>query len=133
MASPFGNYTTQILDRWHGPGSSNRIPRVTENNKNWTTFSDLYVHDGDFLRISNITLGYDLSRLMPKKVFSQARLYASVLNAFTFTKYEGMDPEVGYGIDTRENGAHIDAMSQGIDLGSDPRTRTYLVGLNVKF
>lgn len=133
MSSPFGNYTTQILDRWHGPGSSNRIPRVTENNKNWTTFSDLYVHDGDFLRISNITLGYDLSRLTSKKIFGQARLYASVLNAFTFTKYEGMDPEVGYGIDTRENGALIDAMSQGIDLGYYPRTRTYLVGLNVKF
>jgi hypothetical protein len=44
-----------------------------------------------------------------------------------------MDPEVGYGIDTRENGALIDAMSQGIDLGYYPRTRTYLVGLNVKF
>jgi TonB-dependent starch-binding outer membrane protein SusC len=124
MASPFGNYTSAILDRWHGPGSSNTIPRVTENNSNWTSFSDLYVHDGDFLRISNITLGYDLSRLSERRILNQARLYASVLNAFTFTRYEGMDPEVGYG---------IDGMSQGVDLGYYPRTTSYLLGLNVKF
>ncbi|RAV99450.1 SusC/RagA family TonB-linked outer membrane protein [Pseudochryseolinea flava] len=133
MANPLGNYTSAILDRWHGPGSSNKIPRVTEDNRNWTTFSDLYIHDGDFLRISNITLGYDLARVAPKGLLGQARLYASVLNAFTFTKYEGMDPEVGYGIDTRENGVLVDAMSQGVDLGFYPRTRTYLIGLNVKF
>jgi TonB-linked SusC/RagA family outer membrane protein len=56
QSSQFGNYTTAILDRWHGPGSSNTIPRVTENNSNWTEFSDLYTQKGDFLRISNVTI-----------------------------------------------------------------------------
>lgn len=122
-ANGFANYTSEFLGRWHGEGTSNRIPRVTETNINYL-FSDLFVKDGDFLRISNITLGYDFSKLAKCKYLSQARLYTSVLNAFTFTKYNGMDPEVGYGL---ENG------SSGVDVGYYPRPRTILVGVSVKF
>jgi TonB-linked SusC/RagA family outer membrane protein len=117
------NYTTEILDRWHGPGSSNKIPRVTEDNRNWTDFSDLYVHDGSFMRINTITLGYDLSGLVKKNYLSKVRLYASVLNAFTFTKYNGMDPEVGYN----------EGFSSGVDLGYYPRPRTVMIGANIRF
>lgn len=124
QADPYANYTTAIFDRWHGPGSSNTIPRVTEDNRNWINFSDLYIHKGDFLRISNLTLGYDFANLLNGKVANQVRLYASALNLFTFTKYEGMDPEIGYG---------VDSFSSGIDLGYYPRPRTFLLGLNVKF
>ena len=123
-ANSFANYTTEILGRWHGEGTSNKIPRVTETNINYQ-FSDLFIKDGDFLRISNITLGYDFSKKLIKyKYLSQFRLYASVQNAFTFTKYNGMDPEIGYGV---ENG------SAGVDLGYYPRPRTFLIGANVKF
>ena len=117
------NYTTAILDRWTGEGTSNKIPRVTDTNINWQ-FSDLYIQDGDYLRISNITLGYDFSKLINIKAISQARLYLQVQNAFTFTKYDGMDPEIGYGTS--------DWVS-GIDLGYYPRPRTFLVGVNLKF
>ena len=117
------NYTTAILNRWTGEGTSNEIPRVTETNINWQ-FSDLYLHDGDYLRISNITLGYDFAKLINCKFISQCRLYASVQNAFTFTKYDGMDPEIGYG---------TDKWVSGIDLGYYPRPRTYLFGVNLKF
>lgn len=123
-ANPYANYTTAILDRWHGPGSSNTIPRVTEDNRNWTNFSDLYIHDGDFLRINNVTLGYDLSDLFKGKSVSQVRFYVSALNLITFTRYEGMDPEIGYG---------VNSFSSGIDVGYYPRPRTFLAGLNVKF
>jgi TonB-dependent starch-binding outer membrane protein SusC len=129
QSSQYANYTTAILDRWHGPGSSNTIPRVTDDNRNWTNFSDLYVQNGDYLRLNNVTLGYDFSNLMKKKYVSQVRLYASVLNLYTFTKYTGMDPEIGYGIDNGEQ----DKFSSGIDLGYYPRPRTFLLGLNVKF
>ncbi|MCC9137585.1 SusC/RagA family TonB-linked outer membrane protein [Pontibacter silvestris] len=121
--SIYANYTTAILDRWHGPGSSNTMPRVTEDNRNWTTFSDLYIHDGDFLRISNITVGYDLGKLIQKNFISQLRVYASVQNLYTFTKYEGMDPEIGY----------TNSFASGIDLGYYPRPRTVMVGANIKF
>ncbi len=123
-ANAFGNYTTEILGRWHGEGTSTSIPRVTETNVNYL-FSDVFVKDGDFMRISNITFGYDFKKSLVKSdIFSQLRLYASVQNAFTFTKYNGMDPEIGYGV---ENG------SSGVDLGYYPRPRTMLIGVNVKF
>jgi TonB-linked SusC/RagA family outer membrane protein len=118
-----GNYSAEILERWHGPGSSNRIPRVTEDNLNWTQFSDLYIHDGSFLRISTITIGYDFSNLLKKNYLTKVRLYASVLNAFTFTRYNGMDPEIGYN----------ESFSSGVDLGYYPRPRTVMVGANIRF
>jgi TonB-dependent starch-binding outer membrane protein SusC len=90
----YSNYTTAILDRWHGEGTSKSMPRVTRTNYNWQ-FSDLFIHDADFLRISTITLGYDFAKLTNRKVIRKARLYAQVQNAFTFTKYDGMDPEIG--------------------------------------
>ena len=117
------NYTTAILQRWTGEGTSDRIPRVTETNVNWQ-FSDLYLQKGDFLRISNVTLGYDLSRLIKWNYLSQLRLYAQAQNVFTFTRYDGMDPEIGYG---------TSGWVSGIDLGYYPRPKIYLVGLNVKF
>jgi len=117
------NYTTEILNRWTGDGTSNRIPRVTVNNINWQ-FSDLYVHAGDYLRISNISLGYDFAKLIHLKAISQCRVYGSVQNAFTFTKYNGMDPEIGYGVEN---------WVSGVDLGYYPRPRTVLVGVNLKF
>lgn len=123
VGSPTANYTTEIFDRWTGEGTSNKIPRVTNTNINYQ-FSDLFIHDGKFLRISNITLGYDFAKLIHTPYISQARLYFQVQNAFTFTHYNGMDPEVGYG---------MDGWVSGVDLGYYPRPRTCLVGINLKF
>jgi len=123
-SSQFGNYTTRILDRWHGEGSSNTIPRLTEDNRNWSNFSDLYIQKGDFLRISNITVGYDLGKVFKKSYLKQVRLYAAALNVYTFTKYDGMDPEIGYG---------TQGFASGIDLGYYPRPRTFMIGANLKF
>ena len=117
------NYTTEVLSRWTGEGTSNKYPRVTENNINWQ-FSDLFIHDGSFLRVSNITLGYDFVKILNTQLFSQARLYFQIQNALTFTKYNGMDPEIGYG---------VNSWASGIDLGYYPRPRTILVGVNLKF
>ncbi|MCM1092886.1 MAG: TonB-dependent receptor [Lachnospiraceae bacterium] len=117
------NYTTRILDRWTGEGTSNKIPRVTNSNINWQ-FSDLYLQDGDYLRISNVTIGYDFAPLMNQKWCSQCRLYFQAQNLLTFTKYDGMDPEIGYGTS--------DWVS-GVDLGYYPRPRTFLFGVNLAF
>jgi len=122
-SNAYANYTDEILGRWHGEGTSNTIPRVTETNINYLP-SDIFIKSGDFLRINNITVGYDFSRMINKSFLNQFRIYASVQNAFTFTKYNGMDPEIGYGV---ENG------SSGIDLGYYPRPRIMLIGVNVKF
>ena len=121
--NPKANYSAAVLNRWTGEGTSNRMPRMTNTNINWQ-FSDLYIQKGDFLRISNITLGYDFAPLINVKFLSQLRVYAQIQNAFTFTKYDGMDPEIGYG---------MDGWVSGIDLGYYPRPRTVLFGVNVKF
>lgn len=123
------NYFKTILGRWHGEGSSNSMPRLTEDAKNYTEFSDIYVQDGDFLRINNVVLGYDLSKLIRQEAVSQMRIYVAAQNLYTFTRYDGMDPEIGYGHD----GGITDKFSSGLDLGYYPRPRTFLVGLNVKF
>ena len=122
------NYTTAILDRWHGEGTSNTIPRVTENAQENYQFSDLFVQKGDFLRISNITLGYDFCKQFTIPVFTQIRVYFSVQNLYTITGYDGLDPEVGYGVD----GGVTDKFSSGIDLGFYPRPRTYMFGVSLK-
>ncbi len=123
---PKENYTTDILGRWHGEGTSNRLPRVASGtNTNWLYISDIFIEDGDYLRIQNVTLGYDFKQLFPRMPLSQARLYFTAQNLFTFTGYSGMDPEVGFG-------GHQTWVS-GIDLGFYPSPRTYMVGVNLKF
>lgn len=122
----FQNYTTEILGRWTGEGTSNKIPRMTAGNgTNRMNISQLYVEDGDFVKIQDITLGYDFKKLLPNLPLGQARLYVAGRNLMTFTKYSGMDPEVGYGDDQ--------PFVSGIDLGFYPAPKTYLVGVNLKF
>jgi TonB-dependent starch-binding outer membrane protein SusC len=142
------NYTTDILNRWQwtdknndgivqeGEGSGNTIPRATngtETNRNWRRFSDLYVKDAGFLKIKSINLGYDFKTIWKNSPLQQLRLYFSVTNLYTFTKYPGLDPEVGYGSYYDSAGLLKDAYASGIDIGFYPAARTYLVGLNVKF
>jgi TonB-linked SusC/RagA family outer membrane protein len=122
---PKDNYTAEIFGRWHGEGTSNRLPRLTTSshpNHQWV--SDLYIENGDYLRMQNITLGYDFRRLSGGNFLSQLRLYVSAQNLFTITRYSGMDPEVGWG-----NRGWV----SGIDLGFYPAPRTYQIGVNVKF
>lgn len=126
----WSNYSTEILDRWNGPGTSETIPRVTKNNINYQ-FSDLFVKNGSYFRINNVTLGYDFNHLFKQNIMSQCRLYVSVQNLFTFTKYTGMDPEVGFGITDDDD--PTDNYSSGIDLGYYPNPRTILVGVSFKF
>ena len=128
---PFYNYTTEVLNRWTGEGTSNSVPRATygtTDNGNYTKFSDLYIKDGDFFRIKTVTLGCDLTKLSSSigEHFSQLRLYVSANNLFTFTKYPGMDPEVGFG-NTNQTWA------RGIDVGFYPNPRTYMIGLSANF
>lgn len=123
---PKDNYTSDIFNRWHGAGTSNRLPRLTSNaHTNRTYVSDLYMEDGDYLRMQNLTLGYDFKKLFPGMPLQQARVYVTAQNLFTITGYSGMDPEIGYG--------HSAEWVSGIDCGFYPSPRTYMVGVNLKF
>lgn len=120
------NYTSDIFGRWYGEGTSNKLPRLTSGtHTNWQYNSDLYMENGDYLRMQNITIGYDFKKLFRSLPLKQLRLYITAQNLFTITGYSGMDPEIGYG------GHHN--WASGIDLGFYPSPRTYMVGANIKF
>ena len=126
-----GNYSRQILDRWTGEGTSNRIPRVTYGDVGNWQFSDLYLQDGDYIRLRNLTLGYDFKRLISWTGISKLRLYVQAQNLLTLTKYDGMDPEIGSYNGT--NGNSSDSWVSGVDMGYYPHPRTFLVGMNIAF
>jgi TonB-linked SusC/RagA family outer membrane protein len=114
-----GNYPTWVLQRWTGEGTSNKVPTLGKS-ENWVC-SDMYIQDGSYLRLKNITLGYTLPISLTKKVnISRLRIYARAENLFTWTKYWGFDPEIGSG-----------STSLGVDYGVYPQARTYTLGFNI--
>jgi TonB-linked SusC/RagA family outer membrane protein len=121
------NYTSDVFDRWHGEGTSNRMPRLTYgSNRNQQFISDIYMHDADYVRVSNLTIGYDFSKMLSNfRAISNLRVYAAVNNLYTFTKYDGMDPEVRFG--------HDASWASGIDLGLYPLPRTVMFGASISF
>ena len=125
--APYQNYDTTILNRWIGEGTSSDQPRISSTgseNTNWV--SNRYMEDGDYFKIKTVTLGYDFKHLWKSCPFQQLRLYVQAQNLHTFTKYTGLDPEIG-------NTAGGEGWASGIDLGLYPPSRTYLVGASIKF
>ncbi|HUR11954.1 MAG TPA: TonB-dependent receptor [Flavitalea sp.] len=82
--------------------------------------STKYLEDGSFIRLDNVTLGYALPTFT--KYIRSSRIYATVQNVFTLTKYSGVDPEL-----------NLSGLSPGIDEGIYPKTRTFTLGVNVNF
>lgn len=118
-----------VYGSWKGEGTSNLLPRLDNlNNVNWMTFSEIWVEDADYVKIQNITLGYDFKRLWKNCPLSQMRVYVSAQNLFTFTGYSGMDPEVG-----SHGGDDGYSWGAGVDNGYYPAPKTFLVGVNLKF
>ncbi len=116
-----GNYPTWVLDRWTGEGTSNKLPILKlGDSRNWVC-SDIYIQDGSYLRLKNISLGYTLPRNLTKKAgIDRFRLYVRAENLFTWTKYWGFDPEIG-----------SSSTSMGVDYGVYPQARIYSIGFNV--
>ena len=126
LANQYSNYTTDVLDRWHGEGTSNTQPRLVVGTENNQWVSSRYMQNADYFKIQNITLGYDFCKLWKKSPFQMLRLYVQAQNLYTFTGYTGVDPECGSSGGTQN-------WARGIDLGLYPTARTYVVGLSVKF
>jgi len=118
-----GNYPTYMLGRWTGEGTSNKYPILRAgDNTNWQV-SDLYICDGSYLRLKNISIGYTLPQKLSRKAFiERLRVYVMAENLITWTKYWGFDPEISSG-----------GTSLGIDKGVYPQARTYTIGVNVAF
>ena len=102
--------------RWTPDNPTNKYPSLRDGRQ--TRFSDYWIEDGSFVRIQNLTVGYTFD-LPKQKVFaSKIRLYMNASNLYTFTKFDGYDPEVG---------------QNGIYSGGYPRLRKWTVGLDITF
>jgi len=116
------NQTTRVLDRWQIPGQITDVPKAKFDIKNSTYF----IENGSYLRLKNISLGYNLAGESLKRIgINRLQPYFSASNLLTWTKYSGMDPEVNQ---WGNNGA-----VQGIDWGTYPHSRSFVIGLNVEF
>ncbi|HEX6926971.1 MAG TPA: TonB-dependent receptor [Longimicrobiaceae bacterium] len=121
-ATGFLNESERVLDRWTPENTDTDIPRA--NNARPRRLYGAYIEDGSYLRLSNLTLGYQLpERLLPG--VSSAELYLTGQNLFVLTDYTGFDPEV--------NSIGGDSRLRGVDSGAYPRARTWNIGANITF
>ena len=105
------------------------MPRIAASSAASTSnsrFSNRYVEDGSYVRVKNISVGYNF----PKEFVSRfgidnLKIYTNMQNVLTFSKYKGYDPEIG--------SMNQDALLTGLDNGRYPSPLIYTVGLNVKF
>ena len=120
---PRGNFQAWMLDRWHGPGTSNKYPAIRSavDDRNWGRASDLYIKSGNYLRLKSIQLGYTLPGNLTNMVsIERMRVWIGGENLLTFTKYDGFDPEIG--------------SSQGASqMGNYPQARVVNFGVGLTF
>ncbi len=119
------NQSIAVLDRWERPGMITYMPRATQEKVNLLS-STRFVEDGSYLRLKTLTLSYNFTgALFHKLKISRFQPYLTAQNLLTLTKYKGFDPEVNqYG---------GDATVQGVDYGTYPQSKSFIVGINVEF
>ena len=125
------SFTNNLIARyWTGEGSTNKFPRYSSgshNNFKCNSYnSDIFIQNADYVKIRNITLGYDFKQVFKRLPFQMLRVFVTGQNLFTFTGYDGMDPEVG-------TGAPGYSWSSGIDTGFYPSPKVYMAGVSIKF
>jgi len=134
-----GNQYANVADRYRnaanpGNGTVYRASRAgTQSNS--TRLSTFYLQDGSFLRCNNITLGYTLPKSAVTAIgMSNLRIYGSVVNAFTITKYKGYNPEVDYNYSSgASNNTQPSNLAPGIDYGVYPLVRSFNLGVRATF
>jgi TonB-dependent starch-binding outer membrane protein SusC len=120
------NMYAETINRWHGEGTSNTIPRMTTKRDNFNhRSSDMFVENGSFFRLKNITLGYTLPAALTQSLrLSKVRFYATGQNVFVITDYSGMDPELGI---VQGN------LQINVDYAQYPQSRTWILGAQLSF
>lgn len=119
---------------WRGKGTSNTIPRpvLSGVHQGWDVdynvlTSTRFLENASYFKIKTITLSYNLpANILSRMKMSGFRFFATVDNAFTFTKYDGYDPEMSISGSPASN-------DYGSDFGYEPILRSYLFGISLKF
>jgi TonB-linked SusC/RagA family outer membrane protein len=128
------NVSKEFYDnRWTGEGSTNEYPRAVWSDVGANSrVSDAFIEDGSYLRLKNIEVGYTLPTKISKKLNNaRLRIFGSVQNLFTVTKYSGMDPEIGQSMGS--NGVAGGVTASGVDVGIYPYSRYFTLGFNLQF
>ena len=131
------NMRTEIYDRWRQPGDLSTFPRLTLDETTyglpsgfpwWNT--DLFVFDASYVRMRNLTLGYNFQNVKVKNLdFNQFRVAFNVTNLFTLTNFPGLDPEV---VRDFEN-AQDRNLSPNVTYLTPPQERAYNIQINISF
>lgn len=118
-------------DNW-GANPNGTVPAPSSDaSRNEMNFrnSDFYIEDGSYLRLKNVQLSYALPQSICQKAsIKSLKVYVAATNLFTFTKYSGLDPEVGKRVGEESNNLFI-----GIDEGTYPQARSYMFGVIFDF
>jgi TonB-dependent starch-binding outer membrane protein SusC len=126
LENVFQNQMATVNDRYSANNPQGELPRFTTNNKNNNTVSDRWVEDGSYLRIQNISIGYNVPKNIIRKAYmTNLRVYLSCQNIYTFTNYSGYDPELG----TFNRGITL----MNVDNGHYPNPRSITIGANIEF
>lgn len=111
-------------NRWTESNHNGTVPRAGASNMDKYQLSDALVYDGSYFKVKQIQIGYSFPKsLLQKAYVSNLRVYCSLDDFFTFTKYPGFDPEV----------ASNSTSGMGVDKGSYPGSKKVVVGFNLEF
>jgi TonB-linked SusC/RagA family outer membrane protein len=123
--------SADVADRWRNPGDQTDMPRATLVDSNLNSFINTrWIEDGSYLRVRDISLSYNFGQNVVEKLsISGLRIYGNLKNWFTITNYSGYSPEVNRSL----GGVDSVALTQGVDYGTYPQSKTFSVGLNVEF
>jgi TonB-dependent starch-binding outer membrane protein SusC len=121
----YDNQTRDQLNSWKKAGDITNVPEARLFFANGVDPSSRYIADGSFLRVKSVTLGYNLPQNITTKIkIERARVYLRAQNLFTFTKYNGWDPEVNADYQASN-------INQGVDFYSAPQIKAIVFGINI--
>ena len=128
------NYPIEALNAWTILNPNSNYPRLSDRdpNGNFNNPSNFYLQSGAYFRLKTLQVGYSLPKAWMSAIgFQRVRIYGSVSNLFTVTKYTGYDPEIGGKTGINQNGKNTE--NYGIDYAIYPQAKTFVLGLNVEF
>jgi len=139
------NMDERVFDRWRQPGDIAKFPRLTRDYRTYNlpdewSNTTLWLKDGSYARLRNLTIGYSIPKVQCEKLrLSGCRVSFIATNLLTFTKYDGLDPELSRDSESDGNGSaggyntSRNMGSQNITYLTPPQERSYTIQVNLEF
>lgn len=128
IGDPTGNQANITADAyynaWRPDAQSNTHPRIGYDTIGDIAITDRIIEDGSFLRLNNLTIGYDIPT-NKINLFERFNIFITAQNLFTWTNYSGYNPEI--------SSFSYDGLRNGVDWNGSPDAKTFSLGVNVNF